>query len=66
VHKGYITSLHTERLTALGPSPVHRMRFVNVRRAAGLEPDDPGHNEAVVPAPVPLTDAAHVSPEESR
>jgi ribonuclease HII len=47
VHKGYITSLHTERLTALGPSPVHRMRFVNVRRAAGLEPCDAGQNDAV-------------------
>ena len=65
-HKGYITDVHTERLTALGPCPQHRMRFVNVRRAAGLEPDEPGHNEPVVPAPVPLTDAAHVSPEESR
>ena len=58
--------MHTERLTALGPCPQHRMRFVNVRRAAGLEPDEAGHNEPVVPAPVPLTDAAHVSPEESR
>ena len=65
-HKGYITDVHTERLTALGPCPQHRMRFVNVRRAAGLEPDEPGHNEPVVPAPVPPTDAAHVSLEESR
>src|SRR6478736_8221242 len=48
-HKGYITDVHTERLTALGPCPQHRMRFVNVRRAAGLEPDEPGHNEPVVP-----------------
>lgn len=40
VHKGYITSLHSERLEALGPSPVHRMRFVNVRRAAGATPLD--------------------------
>ena len=38
-HKGYVTDLHTERLTALGPCPQHRIRFVNVRRAAGLEPD---------------------------
>lgn len=37
-HKGYITDVHTAALTAHGPSPVHRMRFVNVRRAAGLEP----------------------------
>lgn len=33
VHKGYVTSLHTQRLDEFGPSPVHRMRFVNVRRA---------------------------------
>ena len=37
-HKGYITSEHEAALSAHGPSPVHRMRFVNVRRAAGLEP----------------------------
>lgn len=36
-HKGYITPDHTAALDAHGPSPVHRMRFVNVRRAAGLE-----------------------------
>ena len=65
-HKGYITDVHAERLSALGPCAEHRMRFVNVRRAAGLEPDAPGHNEPVVPAPVLPTDAAHVSLEESR
>jgi len=37
-HKGYITATHTAALESHGPSPVHRMRFVNVRRAAGLEP----------------------------
>jgi ribonuclease HII len=37
-HKGYITDVHTAALEAHGPSAVHRMRFVNVRRAAGLEP----------------------------
>ncbi len=37
-HKGYITPEHEAALTEHGPSPVHRMRFVNVRRAAGLEP----------------------------
>jgi len=36
-HKGYITPTHAAALDAHGPSPVHRMRFVNVRRAAGLE-----------------------------
>lgn len=39
-HKGYITTVHSEALEKLGPTPIHRMRFVNVRRAAGLESDD--------------------------
>ena len=38
-HKGYITEVHTAALTEHGPSPIHRMRFINVRRAAGPEPD---------------------------
>ncbi len=48
-HKGYVTATHTAALTAHGPSPVHRMRFVNVRRAAGLEPpaDDAADGFAV-------------------
>jgi ribonuclease HII len=47
-HKGYITDVHAAALTAHGPSPVHRMRFVNVRRAAGLEPPmDPSDRELV-------------------
>ena len=41
-HKGYITDVHAAALTEHGPSPVHRMRFVNVRRAAGMEPMLPG------------------------
>lgn len=40
-HKGYVTAEHTEVLTRLGPCPEHRMRFVNVRRAAGLPEDVP-------------------------
>jgi ribonuclease HII len=32
VHKGYCTPLHQERLDAYGPSPTHRMRFINVSR----------------------------------
>ena len=40
-HKGYITDVHEAALATHGPSPVHRMRFVNVRRAAGLEPSGP-------------------------
>lgn len=38
-HKGYITSDHARALTAWGPCPQHRRRYVNVRRAmAGLSP----------------------------
>ena len=33
-HKGYITPEHTSALLEHGPSPVHRNRYVNVRRAA--------------------------------
>ena len=36
-HKGYITDLHSAKLIEHGPCAIHRMRFVNVRRAAGLE-----------------------------
>ncbi len=36
MHKGYCTSEHDEALAEHGPSSVHRMRFVNVRRAAGI------------------------------
>lgn len=43
-HKGYITRTHAAALREHGPCPVHRMRFVNVRRAAGLEVGAPGHN----------------------
>ena len=35
-HKGYCTAEHTDALNAYGPCEIHRMRFVNVRRAAGL------------------------------
>ena len=31
-HKGYVTATHTEALEQHGPCPVHRRRFVNVRR----------------------------------
>lgn len=44
-HKGYVTETHNAALREHGPAPVHRMRFVNVRRAAGLEPLDDGHND---------------------
>jgi ribonuclease HII len=32
-HKGYGTALHQERLMTLGPSPIHRLTYDNVRRA---------------------------------
>ncbi len=35
-HKGYCTSEHQVALDEHGPCPIHRFRFVNVRRAAGL------------------------------
>jgi ribonuclease HII len=44
-HKGYITEDHSAALEMHGPCPEHRMRFVNVRRAAGLEPPVLGENE---------------------
>jgi ribonuclease HII len=47
-HKGYITDVHSAALTDHGPCPVHRMRFVNVRRAAGLEPLPDMQNEQAV------------------
>jgi len=50
-HKGYITTSHTAALTEHGPCPVHRRRFVNVRRAAGL-----GDNEQEE-GPMPVLEA---------
>jgi ribonuclease HII len=42
-HKGYITPTHSAALEEHGPCPVHRRRFVNVRRALGEPvPDDVG------------------------
>ena len=40
-HKGYITPEHTAALEEHGPCPQHRLRFVNVRRAAGLAEPEP-------------------------
>jgi len=48
-HKGYITDVHAAALDRHGPSPVHRMCFVNVRRAAGMEPAPAVHNEDLHP-----------------
>ena len=46
-HKGYVTDVHNAALTEHGPCEIHRMRFVNVRRAAGLETDVAGLESAV-------------------
>ena len=46
-HKGYITDEHATALNRHGPCPEHRMRFVNVRRAAGLEPAVDVQNDGV-------------------
>ena len=50
-HKGYITTVHTAALEQHGPCPVHRRRFVNVRRAAGMGDNDPEQ------APAPTLEA---------
>lgn len=51
-HKGYVTETHNAALREHGPAPVHRMRFVNVRRAAGLVPwaraDDEGPHDGML------------------
>jgi ribonuclease HII len=46
-HKGYVTPMHAEALSRLGPCAEHRRRYVNVRRALR---DDPlvGDNEQIV------------------
>ena len=46
-HKGYVTDVHSAALAEHGPCPEHRMRFINVRRAAGLEPLAPVQNDLV-------------------
>jgi ribonuclease HII len=40
-HKGYCTKEHQQALDEHGPCPQHRRRFVNVRRASGIEEPDP-------------------------
>ncbi|WP_460798037.1 ribonuclease HII [Nocardioides pacificus] len=68
-HKGYITDVHTTALIQHGPSQVHRMRFVNVRRAAGLEPEDDCGMLGSQPAarqPAPRQPAPRSSVQESR
>jgi len=61
-HKGYITDAHSAALLQHGPCSQHRMRFINVRRAAGLE-DDPtvGLAETPVPSVGELVDGTRVT-----
>jgi ribonuclease HII len=40
-HKGYITPTHAAALERHGPCPIHRRRFVNVRRAQELTSGEP-------------------------
>src|SRR3954451_8689689 len=56
-HKGYITDVHAAALTEHGPCPEHRMRFINVRRAAGMEID---------PSIEELVDGTRVEPSTTR
>jgi ribonuclease HII len=50
-HKGYVTTAHTAALVEHGPCPLHRRRFVNVRRVEGR-----GDNEAGA-GPLPVLEA---------
>jgi ribonuclease HII len=50
-HKGYVTTSHTAALVEHGPCPLHRRRFVNVRRVEGR-----GDNEAGA-GPLPVLEA---------
>ena len=51
-HKGYTTPTHTEALERHGPCPVHRRRFVNVRRVEGEPFAEPEPAAVTVRAPV--------------
>jgi ribonuclease HII len=59
-HKGYVTDVHQNALDQHGPCPQHRMRFVNVRRAAGLEPLADASPEERVPSVAQLVDSTRV------
>jgi ribonuclease HII len=50
-HKGYITEVHTAALAEHGPCEIHRRRFVNVRRAAGVAPSGTVQNGSATPPP---------------
>jgi ribonuclease HII len=63
-HKGYITAEHSEALAEHGPCPIHRMRFVNVRRAAGLVDQVPLSLEPQLE--LDLNETLHNTLEETR
>jgi ribonuclease HII len=64
-HKGYVTDVHNAALVEHGPCPQHRMRFVNVRRAAGLEPlAEPDEGAPPLIEPVETEPARDPSPAE--
>src|SRR3954451_12702885 len=62
-HKGYVTEVHNAALLEHGPCPEHRMRFVNVRGAAGLEPLLDASPEERVPSVADLVEATRVDSE---
>jgi ribonuclease HII len=59
-HKGYVTDVHNAALVEHGPCTQHRMRFVNVRRAAGLEPLEDASPDERVPSMAELVDTTSV------
>jgi ribonuclease HII len=71
-HKGYVTPTHTAALERLGPCPIHRRRFVNVRRVEHDEgvavraPGAPGETGAVTGGPLAPVGAPERELEEAR
>jgi ribonuclease HII len=65
-HKGYCTEGHDAALLQHGPCSEHRMRFVNVRRAAGLEPLPAASPEERVPSVADLVETTRVGDGSSR
>ena len=61
-HKGYITETHTAALDLHGPSPVHRRRFVNVRRAEARERTSVGPATSPVDLPPSLVEPVETTP----
>ena len=65
-HKGYCTEAHDAALLLHGPCSEHRMRFVNVRRAAGLEPLPDASPEERVPSVGELVETTSVGDGSSQ